>query len=194
MHILAISGSLRARSSSTSIVQAAKLVAPPGVTVSIYEGLGSLPHFNPDLDREGDTARREVADLKQKIGEADALIVSTPEYAHGVPGSLKNALDWLVSSLEFPGIAVGLLNPSLESFHANASLAEILKTMSARLPAEASVRIPILNRNIDAEGIAADPGLADALRSVIAALVAAGPRNGHGAFYHPGSSIQKPMP
>lgn len=185
MQILAISGSLRARSSSTAIVHAVKLVAPRDVSVSIYEGIGGLPHFNPDLDREGDTPPREVAELKQQIGEADALIISTPEYAHGIPGSLKNALDWLVSSLEFPGIAVGLINPSPASFHANASLTEILETMSARLPAEACVRIPVLNRSMDAAGIAADGPLSGQLRSVIAALVAAGPRQKGGVFYHP---------
>jgi chromate reductase len=176
MKILAISGSLRAKSSSTSLVEAARLVAPPDVTVTVYDGIGSLPHFNPDLDIEGAELPPAVAELRRRIGEADALIISTPEYAHGVPGSLKNALDWLVSSVEFPGIAVALINPSHDSFHANASLSEILKTMSARLPAEALVRIPIPNRGMDAQAIAADSKLSAALGDVIAALVAAGPR------------------
>ncbi len=176
MRILAISGSLRARSSSTSIVHALGLIAPVDVSITVYDGTGSLPHFDPDLDREGDEAPPLVAELKRMVGKADALIISTPEYAHGIPGSLKNALDWLVSSVEFPGIAVGLINPSLESFHAHAALVEVLKTMSARLPVEASVRIPILNRNIDPGGIAADAKLADALRAVIEALLKVGPR------------------
>jgi chromate reductase len=176
MRILAISGSLRARSSSTSLVEAARLVAPSDVTVSIYSGLGSLPHFNPDLDEEGAVPPPEVAEMRKQIGEADALIISTPEYAHGVPGSLKNALDWLVSSFEFPGIPIALINPSYESFHANASLTEILKTMSAKLPADASVRIPLPRKGMDAEAIAADPEVAAKLKAVIGALVAAGPR------------------
>jgi chromate reductase, NAD(P)H dehydrogenase (quinone) len=178
MKILAISGSLRADSSSTSLLDAAGLVAPLDVTVTMYNGLASLPHFNPDLDDEGAVPPREVAELRRQTGEADALIISTPEYAHGVPGSLKNALDWLVSSLEFPGIAVGLINPSHESFHANDSLKEILKTMSARLPVEASVRIPVPRRGMNAPDMAANPELSTALQCVIAALVAAGPRNG----------------
>jgi chromate reductase, NAD(P)H dehydrogenase (quinone) len=176
MKILAISGSLRAKSSSTSLVEAARVVAPPGMSVTVYDGLGSLPHFNPDLDAEGSVPPPEVAELRRQIGEADALIISTPEYAHGVPGSLKNALDWLVSSLEFPGIPVGLINPSHESFHANESLREILKTMSARLPAAASVRIPLPKRGMDAAAIAADEKLAAALSAVIVALSVAGPR------------------
>jgi NAD(P)H-dependent FMN reductase len=177
MKILAISGSLRAKSSSTSVVEAARLVAPPDVTVTVYDELGSLPHFNPDLDVEGAVLPPAVAELRRRIGDADALIISTPEYAHGVPGSLKNALDWLVSSVEFPGIPVALINPSHESFHANAALTEILRTMSARLPAEGLVRIPISDRRMDAEAIAADPRLAAVLNDVIAALSAAGPRD-----------------
>jgi chromate reductase, NAD(P)H dehydrogenase (quinone) len=176
MKILAISGSLRAKSSSTSLLEAARLVAPPGVSMTLYDGLELLPHFNPDLDAEGSVPPPEVGQLRRQIGEADALIISTPEYAHGVPGSLKNALDWLVSSVEFPGIPVALINPSHESFHANESLIEILKTMSARLPAEATVRIPVTVRGMDSAAIAADPELATALESVIAALAAAGPR------------------
>jgi chromate reductase, NAD(P)H dehydrogenase (quinone) len=176
MKILAISGSLRAKSSSTSLVEAARLLSPPGVVVTVYGGLGSLPHFNPDLDGEGAVPPPQVAELRRQIGEADALIISTPEYAHGIPGSLKNALDWLVSSFEFPGIPVALINPSYESFHANESLKEIIGTMSARLPAGASVRIPVPRRGMEAAAIAADSELSTELRSVIAALVAAGPR------------------
>ena len=176
MIILGISGSLRAASSSTAIVHAASRVAPPGVTVSIYTGLDTLPHFNPDLDREGDVAPLPVAELRRRVGEADALLISTPEYAHGIPGALKNALDWLVSSSEFPGIPVGLVNPSAQSFHAHESLTEIVRTMSALLPSEASARIPILDRSMDAAGIAADPVISPALRSAISALAACGSR------------------
>ncbi len=176
MIILAISGSLRGASSSTAIVHAAALVAPPGVTVSIYTGLDTLPHFNPDLDREGDVAPPSVADLRRRVGDADALLISTPEYAHGVPGSLKNALDWLVSSSEFPGIPVALVNPSSQSFHAHDSLAETLRTMSAELPTEMSVRIPVLDRSMDAVRIATDPVMSVALRDVVVALAGRGPR------------------
>ena len=176
MNVLTISGSLRAQSSSSSLLEAARLLAPDGVTITMYEGLGSLPHFNPDLDEECDVPPPEVAELRRQVGEADALIISTPEYAHGVPGSLKNALDWLVSSIEFPGIRVALINPSHESSHANAALTEILKTMSARLPPDASVRIPLPKRGMSPREIAADEKLAAALDAVIAVLVAAGPR------------------
>src|SRR6478672_11802871 len=177
MRILALSGSLRKSSSSTSIVRAAALLAPAGVAVTVYDGLGELPHFNPDLDQEGDVAPPAVAELRRLIGESDALIISTPEYAHGIPGVLKNALDWLVSSLEFPGIAVSVINPSAYSFHANESLIEVLRTMSAALPAGASARIALPRRSMSENEVAADAALADAIRKVLDALIAHGPRD-----------------
>ncbi len=177
MRILAISGSLRSSSSSTSIVNAAALVAPAGVTVTVYEGLDKLPHFNPDLDREGDVPPQPVAELRRLVGESDALLISSPEYAHGIPGTLKNALDWLVSSLEFPGIAVSVINPSAHSFHGNESLTEVLRTMSAQFPDDASARVVLPRRSMSEDDIAADPVLAGRIRGIIAALVAHGPRD-----------------
>lgn len=177
MRILAISGSLRSSSSSTSIVHAAALVAPSGVTVTVYDTLDKLPHFNPDLDREGDVPPPAVAELRRLVGQSDALLISTPEYAHGIPGTLKNALDWLVSSLEFPGIAVSVINPSAHSFHGHESLIEVLRTMSAQFPDGASARIALPSRSMTAEEAAADPGIAQALRDVIDALVSHGTRD-----------------
>ncbi|MDQ3516861.1 MAG: NAD(P)H-dependent oxidoreductase [Gemmatimonadota bacterium] len=170
---MAISGSLRPASLNTALVHAARIVAPPGTSVTVYDGLGTLPHFNPDMDGEGVVLPRTVAELRARVAQADAMLICSPEYAHGVPGVLKNALDWLVSSVEFPGMAVALINTSLRSVHAHESLTKILTTMSARLPAGASVRIPLLDRKLDAAGIAADPELAEALRGVLAALAGA---------------------
>jgi NAD(P)H-dependent FMN reductase len=92
MQLLAISGSLRGASSNTALVRAHVALAPAGVTVNVYEGLSALPHFNSDLD--GDTVSPGVTDLRAQLRVAEGVITSTPEYAHDVPGSLKNALDW----------------------------------------------------------------------------------------------------
>lgn len=158
-------------------MRAAALLAPAGVAITIYESLGDLPHFNPDMDREGDVPPPAVAELRRLIGESDALIISTPEYAHGIPGTLKNALDWLVSSLEFPGIAVSIINPSAHSFHANESLTEVIRTMSAQLPTGASARIALPRRSMSEHEVAADPVLAKAITEILAALIAHGPRD-----------------
>jgi chromate reductase, NAD(P)H dehydrogenase (quinone) len=174
MHILAISGSLRTGASNTTVLQAAALLAPPGVTITLYDGLGALPHFNPDLDSpDGDQLPEIVADLRKQIGHADGVLISCPEYAHGIPGSFKNLLDWLVGSTEFPGKPVALLNTSPMSVHAPAQLAEILTTMNARLIREASITVQPRNRGSSAGDIAADPELSIRLHNAILTLVGA---------------------
>ena len=173
LHILAISGSLRAASSNTSVLQALAALAPDGVTIIMYDQLETLPYFNPDLDREGDTPPASVADLRAQIGRADGIVICSPEYAHGVPGVLKNALDWLVSSLEFPGKPAALINISPRSIHAQASLAETLKTMSATLIADPAFTIALPRERRDVAGMLADPDIAQALRAAIGAIVRA---------------------
>jgi NAD(P)H-dependent FMN reductase len=96
IHILAISGSLRAASWNSTLVRALALLAPPALDVSVYGGLGDVPPFNPDDDVE--PAPAAVADFRSRLRAVDAVVISTPEYAHGIPGTLKNALDWVVDS------------------------------------------------------------------------------------------------
>ena len=171
MKILTISGSLRSASSNTAVLQALERVAPSSVRVTQYAGLGSLPHFNPDLD--GDHLPEHAAELREEVAASDALVISSPEYAHGVPGSLKNALDWLVGSLDFAGKPVALINTAARAIHAQASLRETLQTMAARIIDEASITLALPTPSPDAGTIAADPGYATALRGVIGALIPA---------------------
>ena len=169
--ILAISGSLRAASSNASALQAMRLVAPAGIDVVLYTGLAALPPFNPDLDT--DTPPEPVQALRREIGLCDGLLISSPEYAHGVPGMLKNALDWLVGSLEFGGTPVALIGTSPHSVHAPAQLREILSVMSARLIEPASITLDMPRRDMDAAAIAADPALSAQLRAALERLVEA---------------------
>src|ERR1700710_1062505 len=120
MRLLGISGSLRAYSSNTSVLQAAIRLAPEGVHVLLYGGLGDLPHFNPDLD--GDAPPANVGALRRAVGACDGLLLCSPEYARGVAGAMKNGLDWLVGSTEFPGKPVALINASPRATHADTSL------------------------------------------------------------------------
>jgi NAD(P)H-dependent FMN reductase len=135
MKILAVSGSLRAASSNSVLLRAVAASAPPDIAVSIFEGIGHLPHFNPDLDPPDDPAPHPaVAEWRRQLREADAVIISTPEYAHGVPGVLKNALDWIVGSGELVGKPVALFPTSAtRGEFARASLVETLTVMSARV-------------------------------------------------------------
>ena len=162
---LAISGSLRAGSLNTEVLRACAILAPPSIHVTMFDGLASLPHFNPDLDVQGVVLPAGVEDFRSQIGDADALLISSPEYAHGVPGSLKNALDWLVSSSEMLYKPIGLLNISPRSTHAYTSLLEILRTMSTLLIPGALVELPLTRSMVSAERIAANPEIADRLRS-----------------------------
>jgi chromate reductase, NAD(P)H dehydrogenase (quinone) len=169
LKLLAISGSLRRTSSNTELLRAVALIAPPDLRITQFGGLGALPHFNPDLDT--DPSPPAVRVLRESIAAADGLLVSSPEYAHGVPGVLKNALDWLVSGVEMLGKPIGLLNASPRAVHAQASLVEILRTMAAEVVPEAQVSVPLLGRNLNAAAIAADPELALVIRGALTALV-----------------------
>ena len=171
MRLLAISGSLRAVSSNTAALQAAARLAPAGVEVVLYNGLGDLPLFNPDLDTE--TPLPVVANLRREIERCDGVLICSPEYAHGIAGAMKNLLDWLVSSLEFAEKPVALINASPRAVHSQAQLREILTTMSARLIEDASIELPLQGRGLDAAGIVADTGLSAALREAIAAFASA---------------------
>ncbi len=169
--LLAISGSLRASSSNMALLQAASLLAPPALEIELYDGLASLPHFNPDLDTAKPPAT--VSDLRARISAADGLVISSPEYARGVPGSLKNALDWLVSVEDFAGKPVALFNASPRASHAQAALRLTLETMAARILDEASLTVPLLAKPLDAAGIATDPALAQLIRDALATFARA---------------------
>ena len=163
MRILAISGSLRAGSSNATLLHAAAMIAPVGVDIVAYEGIGALPHFNPDLD-EG-APPEIVRKLRAEVAGADALMISSPEYAHGVPGTLKNALDWLVGGVEINGKPVALVNASARATYAQAALQETLSVMGARVIART---ISLDGRkNLDAQAMVNDPEISSALRSVI---------------------------
>jgi chromate reductase, NAD(P)H dehydrogenase (quinone) len=171
--ILAISGSLRAHSSNTEVLRAASLLAPQAVKLRLFAGLGDLPHFNPDLDTPGTALPAQVTALRNEFANADGLLFCSPEYAHGVPGSLKNGLDWLVSGVEVYEKPVVLLNASPRSTHAQASLAETLRTMGAKLVTAEAVVIPLAGRGLDAEAIVGDPTLAGPIKTALDALTAA---------------------
>ena len=168
LDVLAISGSLRARSSNTSLLRLAASVAPDDVHVELYDGLASLPHFNPDDDV--DLPPPAVLELRRRVGAADGLLFCSPEYAHGVPGSLKNALDWLVASVELPGKPVASLNASPMSTHAQASLLETLTVMSTRIVREAWVTIPVGRGDVDADGVITNEAIARATRDALDAF------------------------
>jgi NAD(P)H-dependent FMN reductase len=168
VRILAISGSLRSGSTNTAVLHAAAHLAPGGVEIRVWSGIANLPHFNPDLDRG--LTLESVETFREELRAADAVMICSPEYAHGVPGVLKNALDWVVGSGEFIDKPVALINASPCATIAHASLAETLRTMTAAVVPEASVTLPILSGKPTVPEILASPEISAALQVSIEAL------------------------
>jgi len=139
--------------------------------MSVYRGLADLPAFNPDLD--GDDVPDAVAAWRSTLQASDAVLISSPEYAHGVPGVVKNALDWVVGSGELVDKPIALINASRRATHAWASLADTLAVMTARVIPAASITVPLDGRSLDENGIVGDAALATALNAAIDALVLA---------------------
>lgn len=166
--MLAISGSLRRRSSNTALAVAAARLAPKTVDVSIYTELAELPPFNPDVD--ADCAPAPVVAFRARLQACDAVLISSPGYAHGVPGVLKNALDWVVGSGELVNKPIALINASGRATRAWASLRDTLTVMSARVIVAASITVPLDGRALEADGIVRDPEVSAALRSSLEAL------------------------
>lgn len=168
MIILAISGSLRLASSNTALLRAAVHLAPTNVKINLYSGLGTLPHFNPDL--EG-AEPHSVLDFRAQLKTADGIFIASPEYAHGVTGVIKNALDWVVGSGEFVGKPVALLNAAPRAKLANEALKETLKTMDACFVEEASLTVPLPHNRINTDSIIANSEFSSILNTAILALV-----------------------
>lgn len=156
VRILAISGSLRSASLNSALLRAVAQLASADIRIELFTGLGNLPLFNPDLEI---TELPAVADFYARLIETDGVIIASPEYAHGVTGVIKNALDWMVGSEAFVNKPVALLNASPRATIAQASLKETLTVMSARVVEAASVTLPIIGSNLDEQGIAAHPSI-----------------------------------
>lgn len=157
--ILALSGSLRAASYNTAAIKAMQMLAPGYVEITLFP-IGDLPLFNPD--REGE----HIPPLEKLLGilkDSDGLIIASPEYAHGISGPMKNALDWLVSGVEFPYKPIMLINTSPRASHAQVSLKEVLRTMSGIVVENACLSIPLLSSDLDAEGIVASEDMVSML-------------------------------
>lgn len=165
-NILAIPGSLRPASSSYAIINALVALAPGEISIDIYNDIGRLPHFD-----DSDPAPALVEIFRSKITTADGVLICTPEYAFGVPGSLKNALDWTVSSGNFVNKPVALITASSSGKYAHESLLLILKAISANVPDSAALRIPFIRSKINKEGKVIDALVNDELQKTMRALI-----------------------
>lgn len=173
MHLLAISGSLRANSTNTALLRALIALAPTHISTTLYNDLDRLPHFSPE--RDTDPAPEAVASLRQQIQAADAILICTPEYIHSIPGTLKNMLDWLASSGSFVHKRVGVISASpsdMGGSRAHAMLTYTLGILMAQLPEAASLTVPFVKQRLSPTGDVTDPSLTESLREVLQALIA----------------------
>jgi chromate reductase, NAD(P)H dehydrogenase (quinone) len=172
--VLALTGSTRRGSSNTAVLQTLTANAPGGVRVVLYEHLAELPHFSPDDDV--DPLPAAVADLRQNVANADAIIISTPEYAGSLPGSFKNLLDWLVGGTEISGKPIGWINVATPVGRAAATyttLHVVLGYLGTRMIDDACVSVPVGREQLGDNGTVSDPALIAALLAPIIALAAA---------------------
>lgn len=174
MRLFAISGSLKTRSTNAAVLRTLAELAPDGTSFDLYdEELAGVPPFSPDRDGEGDAAPSAVADLRARLGAAAAIVVASPEYAHGVPGALKNAFDWVVSSGELTDKPLLLLVTSASGgAFARAAWREIFTVMGGRVVADEAVIVPRGGWNAEGRLVhdAARAQLADALKRLLASV------------------------
>ena len=174
VRILAVSGSLRARSTNSAVLHTARAIAPAGVAVVVYDGVGALPHFDPDADTD-DARPAAVGALRDAVHDADALLLCTPEYAGALPGSFKNALDWLIGDADPRSLyekPVGWINASPRggAEAAHASLRSVLGFAHATIVEPAVATIPVTSALVMPDGTVHDADVRRQIAEVVATL------------------------
>jgi len=149
--IIAIPGSTRKSSTNLHLINAIIELSAGLFNISLFQGLTEIPHFNPDLDT--DHPPKAVSDFRKQLNEADGILICTPEYAMGVPGSLKNAIDWTVSSMEFSNKPVALITASSSGQKGHLSLMESLKIIESDIPDSSQLLISFVQTKIKGDAI-----------------------------------------
>jgi NAD(P)H-dependent FMN reductase len=170
--VLLVLGSLRSRSTNTAVLRTARSSAPEGVVADLYDGLGELPHFNPDDDVN--PLPPAVADLRRRIREADAVLFCTPEYAGALPGSFMNVLDWTIGD-DLEGSIyqkpVAWINASPRgAVNAHQSLRQVFGYAHALIVEDACVAAPVAEAGLSDDGLVRDPKAIQEIAGAVAAL------------------------
>lgn len=170
--IMLISGSLRTGSTNTATILTAAAVAPDTLLPVVYEGMAELPHFNPDDDPADGSKELHpaVVDMRSRLKESSAVLLSTPEYAGALPGSFKNLLDWTVGSGETDGLPVAWINSSAsptQAADAHASLRKVLGFIGARVMEEANAHIPVPRGVVGPDGLIEDRAIRDQIAQTL---------------------------
>lgn len=172
MQVLAICGSTRQSSSNHHLIQAITHLAADRFAVTVLESLTVIPHFNPDQDREPDSAPAEVQHFRAQLAAADAVLICSPEYAIGVPGTLKNAIDWTVSSMHFSGKPVALVTAGTSGHKAHQSLLGTLLIIESRIAEAAQLVVSAVRTKVNDQGAITDAATETQVRKLIDSLEA----------------------
>ena len=166
--IMAISGSARKNSANLRLIKAIDELTREKFDTTVFEGLTDLPHFNPDLDN--DNPPEPVNSFRELLKSSDGILICTPEYAMGVPGTLKNALDWTVSSGEFSGKPVALITASTSGLKAHESLLDTLQVIDARINEETQYLISFIQVKLNSENKITDEQTMSDIQRLIGAF------------------------
>jgi chromate reductase, NAD(P)H dehydrogenase (quinone) len=175
--VLLISGSSRAGSTNAAVLRTAAADAPTNVTTVGYDGIGSLPLFNPDDDREGAPVDQRVAEMRRRMAESDAVLICTPEYAGGLPAAMKNLLEWTIGDAGTYGKPVAWINaagPAAPTGAADAheSLRKVLGYAGAEIIETACRRIPITRDAVGPAGLVENETARAQIRQVLESIAA----------------------
>lgn len=165
--ILAICGSTRKLSTNHQLLDIIEALLADSADLMRYEDLAELPHFNPDLDNDHPPVT--VTSFRDQLRSADGVLICTPEYAMGVPGTLKNSLDWVVSSMELSKKPVALITASSLGENAHESLIRTLLVIECDLPESSRLLIPFVKSKVK-DGKITDEQTLQQVRSVIGSL------------------------
>ncbi|VAW87051.1 NADPH-dependent FMN reductase [hydrothermal vent metagenome] len=150
MNLLAISGSVREGSYNLALLHAMNKLCPKDASMTVYDQIKEIPIFDPDINDSN--LPESVCSLITMMRKCDGVIISTPEYAHGVPGALKNTLDWLVSSdalILKPIVVTSVSTSGLGGVRSHSPLILILSAMNTNVVVEGSINIPYAKRKFD---------------------------------------------
>ncbi len=166
--ILAIIGSIGAYSSNLKLIRKLREMTAENYEMTIFQGMGKLPHFNPDLDDENPPG--EIIEFRQHIADSDGVIISTPEYVFSLPGSLKNAIEWCVSTTIFSQKPVGLITASASGEKGHEELKLVMKTIESKFTEDTTLLIKGIKGKFNKEGCLTDTETIERLKHFIDAF------------------------
>jgi chromate reductase, NAD(P)H dehydrogenase (quinone) len=176
--VIAISGSTRQNSTNLDLILAIRDLFRESIEMHLLKTIAELPHFNPDLDV--DNPPQSVTGFRHQLREADGVLICTPEYAMGVPGSLKNAIDWTVSSCEFSHKPVALITASSSGHKGHRALMETLRVIEASIPESSQLIISFVKTKVK-EGQITDSETLVQVKQVMQSLIYS--MDQHGGHY-----------